>query len=886
MPLAAGFRLGPYEIVAPVGAGGMGEVYRAHDTRLNRDIAIKVLPSSFAADPERLKRFAREATAAGALNHPNILAVFDIGTTDGVPYLVSELLEGETLGERLDHGRLPLSKAVDIARQVAAGLAAVHDKGIVHRDIKPSNLFVTIDGRVKILDFGLAKQISAGEEGDVTRAHSLTGTGTVVGTLDYMSPEQARGLPLDARTDIFSFGSVLYEMVSGKPPFTTESPLTTIHAILEADPPELPPATREAVPALGWIISRCLEKNPSERFHAAHDLRLALDSVPTTPLARSVIHDRRPRLRWVLPLVGVAVVAAAAGAMIHRQFAGPPASALPSAEAMTFSGHDSAPAASPDRKTIAFMSDRDGVPRIWLKQVEGGGELALTAGRDDFPRFSPDGGTILFIRTTAGGSALYRVSLLGGDARKLLDDVSGADWSPDGRRLAFTRWVSGQRSGSIVGFSDANGAGPRELAFVAGRSLVSPRWSPDGRTIAAVNDLASVATGFGIDLVDASGAGARRLPPPHGNMRQSSVVWSSDSRSVIYSEAQSIVAWLTGSNAIIVRQEVTTGAARSLLWLSNHSRTLDVLGPGRLLLDTRSSRENLRELPLDAPGNVKWLTRGNSTDRQPTYSPDGKWVVFVSNRGGNLDLWSISRLDGTVRRLTDDSADDWDVSYSPDGRRLLWGSNRSGPYEVWVANPDGSDPRQLSHDGMFAQNPQQTADGKWIVYVSTNPAHPGLWRMGADGSDPQRIVDTSLQLPEISPDSQYVLYVDGLSSKIRVVRLTDGAGVPFEIPVLRRTSTTAALGRARWMPDGRSIAFIGQDDAGVNGVFVQEFMPGRDTAATRRKLGGFDPENSAETLAVSPDGRLLTIGGWEQMFNIMVTSNVPGVEPAVARKPF
>jgi eukaryotic-like serine/threonine-protein kinase len=885
MPLSAGTRLGPYEILSLLGTGGMGEVYRARDTRLNRDVAVKVLPASFAMDEERLRRFAREAQAASALNHPNILAVFDIGNHDGAPYLVSELLDGDALRERLKSGRLPLSKVIDFARQVAAGLAAAHEKGITHRDIKPENLFVTTDGRLKILDFGLAGQMPA-EDTAGTRVQSLTRTGVVMGTPGYMSPEQVRGLPTDPRTDIFSLGVVLYEMLCAKRAFAGASAVETMHAILETDPPELPAATLQSSPALGRIVGRRLEKNPAERFHSVHDLGLALESIAAgSGPGPATVAAGAPTARFSLPRMGswlaIAIVAAGVGAMVHRRLGALPVSGPPMVETLTYSGHDSSPAASPDGKTIAFMSDRDGVPRIWLKQVAGGGELALTEGPDDFPRFSPDGSTILFVRTTPESSSLYRVPLLGGDPRKLLDDATSADWSPDGRQLAFTRWVSGARSGSVVGVADADGSGAREIAFVAGRALITPRWSPNGRTIAAVNGLANVSAGFGTELIDVSGTGTHRLASARANMRQSSVLWSADSRSVIYSEAESVAAWSSGSSAGIIRQDVTTGAARPIFWVPNHSRTLDVIGPGRLLLDTRSSRENLRELPLDGgKTSPRWLTRGNSTDRQPTYSPDGQWVAFSSNRGGNLDLWAVNRANGAVRRLTDDAADDWDVSYSPDGRRLLWGSNRTGVYEIWAANPDGSGPRQLSHDGAFAQNPQETSDGTWVVYVSTNPAHPGLWRMRADGSDPVRLVEGAIQLPEISPDGQNVLFVDGLSARIRVVRLHDGVAVPFDIAIVRRKNTTAVLGRARWIPGGRAIAFIGQDERGVNGVFVQDFVPGRDsdTAATRRKLGGFDPENSAETFAISPDGRILTIGGWEQMFNIMIASNVPGVE--------
>jgi len=861
----------------------MGEVYRARDARLNRDVAIKVLPASFAADTERLQRFIREAHAASALNHPNILAVFDLGTHDGLPYLVSELLKGETLAARLATGPLPASKAIDFGRHIAAGLAAAHEQGITHRDIKPANLFVTTDGRVKILDFGLAKQ-SVSQDADVTRPQSLTEAGVVMGTLGYMSPEQVRGQKTDARTDIFSFGAVLYEMLTAKRAFTGASAVETMHAILQSDPPELPGATLHGSPALGRIIARCLQKDPADRFHSAHDLGLALESIAGgAGSGAAPVATVEPVRRALMPLVAsglaIAIAAGAIGALLHRRFAAPAISTPATMESLTYSGHDSSPAASPDGKSVAFASDRDGVSRIWLKQIAGGGELALTEGSDDFPRFSPDGSAIIFVRTTAEGSSLYRVPLLGGDPRKLVDNVTGADWSPDGRELVFTRFVSGDRSGSIAGIASADGTGAREVAFVAGRALMTPRWSPDRRTVAAVNSLASVASGIGMDLIDVTTSHSRLLQSPGGRVRQSSVLWSADSRSIIYSEAESVAAWLAGSSARIVIQDVATGTARPLFWVPNHSKSIDALGPGRLVLDTRSSRESLQEVSLEGGGAApRWLTHGNSTDRQPTYSPDGQWVAFSSNRGGNLDVWAVNRKDGTVRRLTDDPADDWDPSYSPDGRRVLFGSNRSGPYEVWAANPDGSDAHQLSHDGLFAQNPQQTPDGKWIVYHSTNPAQAGLWRMRSDGSEAVRIVEGAIQLPEISPDGQHALFVDGLASKIRVVRLPDGQSAAFEIAVPRRKETTAALGRARWMPDGRAIAFLGQDERGVNGVFVQDFVPGRDTTPTRRKLGGFDVENATESLAISPDGKSLTVGSWEQMFNIMIVSHLPGID--------
>ena len=283
MALSPGSRLGPYEILAPIGAGGMGEVYRARDERLKRDVAIKVLPPSFAADADRLRRFEQEAQAAGGLNHPNIIAVHDIGSHQGAPYLVTELLEGETLRAGLVAGPLPLRKAIDYGLQIARGLAAAHEKGIVHRDLKPENLFLTTDGRVKILDFGLAR-VTQPEGPGASETNSPTATpgtepGMVLGTLGYMSPEQVRGRPADARSDIFSFGAILYEMLSGHRAFRGDSAADTMSAILKEDPPELTPANPSIPPGLERIVRHCLEKNPIERFRSAHDLAFGLEAL-------------------------------------------------------------------------------------------------------------------------------------------------------------------------------------------------------------------------------------------------------------------------------------------------------------------------------------------------------------------------------------------------------------------------------------------------------------------------------------------------------------------------------------------------------------------------------------------------------------------------------
>src|SRR5271170_1213020 len=284
MNLASGTKLGPYEIVSLLGAGGMGEVYRARDSRLKRDVAVKVLPKALSLDADRLRRFEQEALATAALNHPNILAVFDIGTNEGSPYVVSELLEGETLRERLRSGAIPLRKTLDYALQTAHGLAAAHEKGIIHRDLKPENLFLTKDGRVKILDFGLAKLTQTDPGSNPSMApvtHGVTEAGVVMGTAGYMSPEQVRGMVLDPRSDIFSFGAILYEMLSGKRAFQGNTPADTMSSILKEEPPELNETNRNVSPALERIVQHCLEKNPESRFHSASDIAFDLEALST-----------------------------------------------------------------------------------------------------------------------------------------------------------------------------------------------------------------------------------------------------------------------------------------------------------------------------------------------------------------------------------------------------------------------------------------------------------------------------------------------------------------------------------------------------------------------------------------------------------------------------
>jgi Tol biopolymer transport system component len=847
----------------------MGSVYSALDTRLGRQVAVKVVPAQHVGDGTWIERFEKEARAAALLAHPNVVAIHDAGVDRGRAYIVSELLEGETLREALRSGPLPPRRALEVALGVARGLAAAHEKGIVHRDVKPENVFLTKGGGVKLLDFGVATRIEP-----LPAAGGDTTPGALLGTVAYMSPEQARGRPADHRSDVFSFGAVLHETATGEPAFDGESAVETMASILN-DEPRAPAQLDPRAAPLFRIARHCMEKAPEERFQSMRDVvydlaTLDLDAPP-----------RAPRAAWpVRPaaLAAALVLGAALALLLERAFNEAPA--VPRLSRLTYGGRDEAPAVSPDGRTVAFASSRGGRSRIWVAQAGGSAERMLTDGNDGAPRFSPDGTEVLFARTTASEAALYRVPSLGGPARRVLDDAVEGDFSPDGRRIAFVRKPKGL-VGDAVGVASAEGGRERELVRLALTDLQQPRWSPDGRRIAFVDS--RVGQPGAVYVVEAESARLARiaLEGPPGQVY--GLAWSADG-SLVYSRTDTTASGNRGNTpGRVLLQAISARHARALFSVPDLGTGLDLLGASRVVVTTDDSAQELVEQPLDG-GSAAVLRSSLSSDREPVYSPDGTRIVFSSNRDGNLDLYEMERATGTVRRLTADAGDDWDPAFSRDGKTLVFSSNRTGAFEVWAANADGGAPRQLSRSG-DGQNPTTTPEG-WVVYSCAVEGRAGLWKVRLDGTGATRLLMSRPENPEVSPDGSLVLYhvpAPERGEVIRVARTADGSALPFEVqlPVPNASERQPIrIGRARWLPDGRGIAFVGLDAGGEYAVLAQDFEPGKDTTATRRVLARSSTGAYPESFGISPDGALLAISSLRRRTSLTLADGVPRVRQA------
>jgi len=734
LSLTAGSRLGPYEILGQIGAGGMGEVYRARDPRLGREVAIKVLPASFSQDADRLRRFEQEAKAAGVLNHPNITAVYDIGSADGAPYVVQELLEGETLRMALASGRLPQRKVVDYALQIAHGLAAAHDKGIVHRDLKPENLFVTNGGRVKILDFGLAKLTQVGEgSGPQTNLPTAAGTepGMVMGTIGYMSPEQIKGKPADARSDLFAFGAIFYEMLSGKRAFHADSAGETMAAILKEDPPDLSVTNQTVAPGIERIVRHCLEKNPEQRFHSAHDLAFDIEALSGTSAVsgQAAVASGRARVR-PMPLL-LLLLGAAAGALLAALFLrgrGGPGAATSSAPIFrritNLSGAENSPALSPDGRSVAFVHRSDNRVHLWVQRIDGHRPIDLTpdcAAPSYSPAFSPDGSLIAY-GSRCGEGGIFLVGASGENVRRVTSFGAEPAWSPDGRELVFSTEPVANPYGRM-GMSELwrvaiGGSGEPSKIYSA--DAIQASVSPHGLRIAfwALPVGGSQRDIWTIPYKGLS-AGEKPVPVTQDRAVDWNPVWAPDGKSLYFLSNRdgAMNLW---------RVPIDEGSGKTLGTPEPERLPAREVGGFAVARDGRSVAYVDREttyafdrLRFDAQGGLIGSPEEISTSSQEMsdfdVSPDGSTFAFDSRGGAQDDLF-VSRSDGKgLRQLTDDAFRDRHPVFSPDGRRLAFHSDRSGKYEIWTIAIDGSNLTQLTKTtGDTIIEPLWSPDGKRI----------------------------------------------------------------------------------------------------------------------------------------------------------------------------
>ena len=773
MTIPSGMRLGPYEIVSPLGAGGMGEVYRARDDRLHRDVAIKVLPARVARDSDALARFEREAKAVAALSHPNILSIFDFGSSDGVAYVVMELLDGQTLGELLESGPVPPRRASALAREVAEGLAAAHGRGIVHRDLKPENVFVTKSGHVKILDFGLATESAAKSQEDTSAPteRRLTEPGTVMGTVGYMSPEQVRGKALDHRTDVFSFGAILYEMLAGRRAFAKPTAAETMTAILNEDPPEIPEASGLAG-SLELVARRCMEKDPAARFQDTRDVAFAVEMASggfRSSGAQPAV-SARSRRAWLPAVVVALVLAAAAGGWLlaRRSHAVEP----PRFERVTYRrGYVRGARFGPDGRAIVYAAAWDGGPlKLFLKQPEAPDALALELPSANILAVSATGELAIALDCQASFAGacvgtLARVPLTGGSPREVAVDIQHADFAKDGS-LAVVRNLPRERKS--------------RLEFPIGKVLYEttghvscPRVAPDGRSVAFFDHPVRGDDQGSVALVDL--AGKKKILSKHFDSLRG-LAWSASGDEVWFSGADRELRALYG-----VRP---SGGLRTIYRAPGKLTLADVSREGKVLLSLEDERNGVVGL---GPGDrverdLAWLDLSSIMDM----SNDGKLLLLTeqSEAVGSDNVLAVRKMDGSPPIRLGAGVG----LISPDSSKvaaIVFGSKAAAK----VLPIGAGEPVTLPTEGLEAGGMAWFHDSRRLLFTGTQQGQPPRFLLidTTTGSKQTIAFDGAAFVADISPDSTRALAyrMDGSWALYPL-----GGGAPVPIPGVGPTDTS------------------------------------------------------------------------------------------------
>lgn len=923
MPFTTGTSLGHYQVIEAIGAGGMGEVYKATDTKLDRPVALKILPAALVTDSDRVRRFVGEAKAASALNHPHIITIYEIGEAqldadnpqEVAHYIAMEYVSGDTLHVKIHRESLELKKLLEYFGQTADGLAKAHAAGIVHRDLKPENIMVTEDGYAKILDFGLAKLIEADEPAAsnadpgeaATAVMDKTRPGVVMGTIGYMSPEQAQGKPVDPRSDIFSFGCILYEAATRHKPFQGDSVIDSLHKIVYAQAPPIANTNPDAPAELQRIIRKCLAKDPAERYQSIKDIAIDLrdlikeyDSQPRL----SGMHVPQPTLTQGYPLVtgphggqvavteaqsvvtsqsgsvqsgpvsaitqptsqnrrvaigaGLLLLAIVAAISLYLLFGQKratttgPAFQNTSLSKLTSTGRALRAVISPDGKYVVHCVNEAGKQSLWVRQTATSSNVQIVAPSEGGyigMTFSRDGNYIYFVRGEKGSNirSLYQVPVLGGTPRKLIDDVdSPISFSHDGKRFTFDRHSATESAVIIV---NADGSGEQKLlSYKIPDIILQVEWSPDDKVIAAATR--KITGGFRNELV--------------------AIQVSDGSEKVIGSQkwlALGGFGWLAdGSGLVLSGVDQSPGARQSQIWqlsypegkakritndLNNYSGVSLAADSASLVTVQADAIANLWIAPDGDVSRGRQITSGSGRYDQISLAPDGR-LIYISDASGTVDIWVMDADGKNPRQLTSDAGANLFPAVSPDGRYVVFDSNRGGnpaTLNIWRMSIDGSNPRQLTQgEGEFF--PACSPDGKWVLYTPlSSGGHMSLWKAPMDGGDPVQINDRLAIKPAISPDGKWIAFQtkgDQAGSVSKLGILSFDGGQPLKL-------LDVPLTQYRWSADGKAILYL-DDKEGVSNIWSQAVDggdPKQLTKFTADQIFSFDWSRDGKTMACS-----------------------------------
>jgi serine/threonine protein kinase/Tol biopolymer transport system component len=895
MPIATGTSFGRYEIRSHLGAGGMGEVYLAQDTKLERTVALKLLPPEVASDPQRMHRFMQEARAASALNHPNIITIHEIGEADSTHFIATEFIDGVTLRLHMAGAQMSLLEALDVAVQVAHALAAAHTAGIVHRDVKPENIMLRRDGYVKVLDFGLAKpterQASLVDTEAATKMLVNTSPGMVMGTVSYMSPEQARGYTLDERTDIWSLGVVLYEMVTGHSPFAAETTSDVLVAVLDREPAPLADYLPDVPAELQRIVRKALRKDKEERYQTIKDMLVDLRGLKQelefeAKLERSLppesrgerIHrtssgqieraitaereqematrtstlaaarrtaspqypsraDGRRKWLWALALAALGLAMLIAVPLViyrlvvqkhHAQMVAPFREIRISR--ITTTGKSIDAAISPDGKLVAHIVSDGSLRSLRIKQVATSQDNELVPP-DNAPytgvTFSRDGNYVYFVKGAKNQalSELYQVSVLGGEPRKLITDVDTAvTFSPDGKRMAFMRNEPIKKEIYLM-VANADGTGERILVTRKDPDYIwRPSWSPDGKSIACVVKNSTIGSQMSLAAVSVDDGSEQPLTAQRWReIRQ--------------------LSWLPNGSGLALVAATDEGVESSQLWFVsqpggearritndlNFYQSLSVAADSGSLVTVQANRlANIWIAPGADAARARQITSGTSFYYGLAWTPDGR-IVYTSNANGTADIWIMNNDGSNQKQLTVNAGANVYPSVSPDGRYIVFTSDRVGApqHHIWRIDTNGGNPKQLTN-GNKEFNPQFSPDGKWVVYTSWDAGKPTIWKIPVDGGSPVQLTQRYSENFCVSPDGKLVAayyWDEQFASPFRLALIPIEGGEPI------KTLDLPAKMLVRWSTDGRSLIYS-ETRGGVSNLWSQPIAGGQPKQIT------------------------------------------------------